>query len=309
MCVNKEETTGIIFNIERHSTEDGPGIRTVVFLKGCPLRCEWCSNPESQSFKPEILYFSNKCTLCGHCIKVCPHNAISYSEKFGLLTDYTKCDVCGKCVDACYYGAREVSGREMRVSEIVTEVKKDLKFYRMSGGGVTFSGGEPLSQPVFLHDLICSLKAEGINTAVETTLFASRDTVISGLECADLVFVDLKHIDSSIHKKYTGVDNAVILENIKLLDEMNKSFIIRIPFIPGFNDDNETQKSIYSWASRLKNMMWIEILPYHRLALYKYRGLGRNYKLADMEPVKKESLSYLTEMGSRLGVKVRIGAS
>ena len=307
--INQEEAEGIVFNIERYSTEDGPGIRTVVFLKGCPLRCDWCSNPESQSDRPEILYFYNKCTFCGRCITQCPQNAIGFHEDFGLFTDPDKCNVCGICADICYYSAREVSGKKMTASEIPESVKKDKMYYNMSGGGVTISGGEPLLQPNFLKAILDRLKKEGIHTAVETTLFAPKDIIRQALESVDLVFADLKHIDSSIHKSWTGVENKNILDNIRFLDELNKPFIIRVPLICGFNDDDETQKRIYEWASELKNLQWIEILPYHRLGEYKYKGLGRDYKLKDLLPVKKDSLRYLTEMGSKLGVKVKIGAS
>lgn len=309
MKIINQEEEGTVFNIERYSNEDGPGIRTVVFLKGCPLRCDWCSNPESQSERSEILYLYNKCVSCGRCIMLCPQNAISLKEEFGLITDPNKCDVCGICTDACYYSAREVSGKRMTVSEVLEIVRKDKMYYSVSGGGVTISGGEPLLQPNFLKALAGCLTEEGIHTAVETTLFASKETVLWTLESIDLVYVDLKHMDQSIHQFFTGIGNGYILDNIRLLDELNKPFIIRVPFITGFNNDDETQKKIYEWAATLNNMQWVEVLPYHRLGEYKYKGLGRDYKLKDLIPVKKDSLRYLTEMGSEFGIKVKIGAS
>ncbi len=300
--------TGVVFSIERYALQDGPGIRTLVFLKGCPLHCRWCANPESQSITPEILYFQNRCASCGRCIEICPQGAIRIDDEYGLITDPDRCTLCGLCVDACYYGARELSGEEMEVRDVMNIIDRDKMFYDVTGGGVTISGGEPLVQKGFVRELTRECREQGIHTAVETTLFAEKETVINTLEFVDLVFVDVKHFDSEKHKEYTGVKNERILENIQMIDNLEKKFIVRIPFIPGFNDDDETQKQIYQWASKLKNLKWIEILPYHRLGLTKYHGLGRQYLMADINPVPKQSLAYLKEMGREIGVEVRIGA-
>ncbi len=305
---NKERMKGIIFNIERYALEDGPGIRTVVFMKGCPLRCEWCANPESQAKKPQVIYFPNKCSLCGRCIEKCPAGAVRYDDKYGIYTDFSKCGLCGECISACFYGAREFAGMEMSVDEVMSEVLKDRDFYDESGGGVTFSGGEPLLQSGFLTELIKACKAEKLHTAVETCLYTPEDDSIYALSGADLIYTDIKHSDSKLHKKYTGVGNERIFENIRKADEFNKEMIIRVPFIPGVNDLPEVQRKIYTIASGLNNLLHIEVLPYHRLGIMKYRGLGKEFKLLDLQPVKKEDLQYLVDIGRNCGVKTKIGA-
>lgn len=301
-------TKGVVFSIERYSTEDGPGIRTVIFLKGCPLHCLWCSNPESQSFSPEILYYSNKCVACGRCVEHCPQGAIRQNEEFGLVTDPDRCTLCEECVDLCYYNARELSGREMTVEQVMETILRDRMFYEKSNGGITISGGEPLLQSLFVQNLVEACKKEKIHTAVETTLYADENIVAQTLKDVDLVFADIKHIDPQKHLEYTGVSNERIFKNFHVLDELEKDFIIRIPFIPGVNDDIAVQKQIYEWASKLKNLKWIEVLPYHRLGMGKYLALGREYPMGQMAPLKKQDLQYLKEAGRELGVEVRIGA-
>jgi pyruvate formate lyase activating enzyme len=300
--------TGLVFSIERYALQDGPGIRTLVFLKGCPLNCIWCANPESQIFTPQILYFRNKCASCGRCIALCPQGAIQIDDEFGLVTDPDRCTVCGKCVDACYYAAREMSGEEMKTREVFDIIMRDRMFYDMTGGGVTVSGGEPLMQTEFVRELTRECRENGIHTAIETALFSDKEVIKRAIEFVDLVFVDVKHIDSRIHEEFTGVSNERIFENIMMIDDLGKQFIIRVPFIPGFNDSDDTQRSIYRWAAKLENLKWIEILPYHRLGMGKYQGLGRRYLMGDIYPVSKQSLSYLIDMGSEFGVEIRIGA-
>jgi pyruvate formate lyase activating enzyme len=300
--------TGLIFSIERYALEDGPGIRTLLFLKGCPLHCLWCANPESQAYAPQILYFQNKCASCGRCIEECPQDAIFVDDTFGLITDPDRCTLCSKCIDVCFYGARELSGREMEVHEVMEIVERDKMFYEFTGGGVTISGGEPLLQSKFVNELTSRCKEKGIHTAVETTLYGDPEIVKRTLEFIDLIFVDIKHIDSELHFKYTGVRNERILSNIRMVDELGKTLIIRIPFIPGVNSDDNTQREIYTWVSQLKNLTCVEVLPYHRLGMTKYKGLSRYYEMEDLEPVQKQSLSYLKEIGAECGVTVRIGA-
>jgi len=300
--------TGVVFSIERYALQDGPGIRTLIFLKGCPLNCKWCANPESQIFTPQILYFRNKCASCGRCIELCPQDAIQIDDEFGLVTDPDRCTLCGICIDACYYGAREMSGEEMEVSEVLDVIERDHLFYEMTGGGVTLSGGEPLLQIGFVRELSRECRERGIHTAIETTLFSDKEAVKRAIEYIDLVFVDVKHLNSQVHEQFTGVRNERILENIMMIDSLGKQFIIRVPFIPGFNDDDEAQRSIYEWAAKLENLKWIEILPYHRLGMGKYQGLARCYPMGDINPISKQSLSYLMDMGAEFGVEIRIGA-
>jgi len=300
--------TGVVFSIERYALQDGPGIRTLVFLKGCPLNCKWCANPESQIFTPQILYFRNKCASCGRCVELCPNDAIQFDDEFGLFTNPDKCTLCGICVDGCYYGAREMSGEDMEVREVLDVIERDRMYYDMTGGGVTISGGEPLLQSGFVRELTRECWERGIHTAIETTLYSSKETIKRAFEFIDLVFVDVMHFDSQVHEQFTGVRNERILENIVMIDGLGKQFIIRVPFIPGFNDDDNTQRAIYKWAARLVNLKWIEILPYHRLGMGKYQGLGRSYPMGDISPVSKQSLFYLKDMGAEFGVEVRIGA-
>ncbi len=197
----------------------------------------------------------------------------------------------------------------MEVSEVLAVIERDRMFYDMTGGGVTLSGGEPLLQTGFVRELTRECRERGIHTAIETTLFSDIEVIKRAIEFIDLVFVDIKHMDSQVHEQFTGVRNERILENIRMVDSMGKEFIIRVPFVPGFNDDDATQRSIYEWASNLENLKWIEILPYHRLGMTKYLGLGRFYPMGDLNPVSKQSLSYLKAMGAEFGVEIRIGAS
>ena len=299
---------GIIFSIERYAIEDGPGIRTLVFLKGCPLRCDWCSNPESQILTPQILYYSNKCVSCWRCISNCPQDAIRIDKDFGLLTDPDRCTLCGLCIENCYYNARELSGKEMSITQVMDIVLRDKLFYEKSSGGITISGGEPLMQAFFVKELIEACKKEGVHTAIETTLYAEEYIIEETLGNVDLVFVDIKHLDPIIHFQHTGVKNEKILRNIQIINDLGKKFIIRIPFIPGFNDDLNTQRQIYCWASEFNNLKWIEILPYHRLGIGKYYALSREYSMGDVKPVNKQDLNVLIEIGNECGVAVRIGA-
>ena len=299
---------GIVFNIERYALEDGPGIRTVVFFKGCPMSCDWCANPESQQKRPQIMYISNNCRLCGRCIKICPSKAVRANDEFGIYTDNSKCTMCSMCIDVCYYRAREITGTIMSVEEVMAAVLRDKDFYIESGGGVTFSGGEPLLQSKFLKKLLEACKDEKIHTAVETCMYTDNKDNLNTLLYTDLIYADIKHIDSVVHTQRTKVGNDIILNNIKWLDQSNKRMILRVPYIPRFNDEIDVQLKLYRWASELKNLQWIEILPYHRLGILKYRGLGRKYSLEDYQPVKKNDLHYLVDIGAQYDIKVNIGA-
>ncbi len=301
-------STGLIFDIERYATQDGPGIRTVVFFKGCPLRCQWCANPESQAKKPQLMFYQNRCRGCGRCLAGCPQKAIRLDPEFGLAIDTDKCTACGKCVESCYYDARKLMGTSITVDEVMEVVLRDSMFYKESGGGVTLSGGEPLLQPEFARALLERCKEHGLHTAIETCGCTTWENIESVLPYLDLVFFDIKHSNPVSHRKFTGVSNDKIIFNLQRLAGTFKPIIVRIPLIPGCNDSPAEQRNIYELVGKLPNVQRIEILPYHRLGMTKYQGLERKYQLAGVKPVEKSSLTYLTELGREYGVTVQIGS-
>ncbi len=299
---------GLIFNIERFAVDDGPGIRTLVFFKGCNLHCSWCQNPESQKAGIEIIFHESKCAACGRCIEVCPQDAVYLDKQFGYLSDFTKCDGCGICTKECYYSAREIVGRFYSVDEIISEILKDVHFYKESGGGVTFSGGEPLLQAEFLKRVLIECRKNGIHTALETAGYAAWSKFEMILDYLDLVFIDFKHYDSSIHIKETGVSNSLIIGNIGRLDETDIDVIVRIPVIPGVNFDKETIKRMYLKLSEYKNLKHIELLPFHILGKGKYRGLGIPYKFENIKSLKERDLEQIRDIGMNMGLNVLIGS-
>jgi len=301
-----ESTKGKIFDIKRFATKDGPGIRTLVFLKGCPLICKWCANPESQEYKTHVMYYRNKCVYCGKCIARCPQQAIKLDEDFGLKVSLDKCLGCGECVEACYYSALEVIGEDISVGELIQKVMRDKEFYDNSGGGITVSGGEPLFQPVFTRELLKACKKNFLKTAIETCGYTKWPNIDSILPYTDLIYYDIKHIDPVLHKKYTGVSNKLIIDNLKMLNQVFNNIIVRVPFVPGYNDEDSVQKKIYNFLSDLNNIKRVEIMPYHRLGKSKYEGLGRDYRLKDLQAVNKKEIDYLKIFGLECGIEVNI---
>ncbi len=308
MATATVEPAGTIFDIQRFSTGDGPGIRTLVFFKGCPLRCIWCANPESQKAEPEIIYYSNKCVGCGRCVESCPDGAIHPDDEFGLITDAIRCSSCGVCENVCWHDARKLLGKRYTVSEVMDIVARDKLAYETSGGGVTLSGGEPLSQPGFAEALARRLKEEQISTAIETCGNVAWETLAHLLPYLDLVFFDIKHLSPGAHQRFTGASNAVALENLTRLSEVFDNVTARIPFIPGCNDDDDTIRGILEYVKLKTRVTKVEIMPYHRLGLSKYRGLGRIYDLAHVEPVNRNDIMYLEEMGHEMGMEVKVGS-
>lgn len=297
-----------IFDIEYFGTKDGPGIRTVVFLKGCPLRCEWCQNPESQKSEPEVMYYQDSCVLCGQCLKHCPQGAITFDEERGFVTDEQICLHCGICANTCIYHAREIIGEWMTLAELQEAILKDRAFFTASDGGVTFTGGEPCSQYRALGPLIDSLHTEGIHVAVETSGHCEGSVMRDLAAQCDLVFIDLKHVDDTIHRRHTGVGNGSILNNIRtLVQDHPEKTVVRIPVIPGFNSSVEACRSILGYLSSIDCSSPIEILPYHNLGETKYAALGRPYSLEKVRPLEKEDLAHWTETGKSLDLHVVIG--
>ena len=305
---DKPGKKGLIFNIERFAVDDGPGIRTLVFFKGCNLHCSWCQNPESQKLGVEIIFHENKCAACGRCIELCPKDAVYLDKEYGYLSNPAKCDGCGLCVKECYNSAREIVGSYYTVDELMSEIVKDVHFFEESGGGVTFSGGEPILQTEFLKAVLKECKLQGISTAIETAGYAAWSKFASIIDYIDLVFIDYKHFASDIHQKETGVSTDLIIENINRLKETGIDIIVRIPVIPEFNFNEETIKEMFLILSEYKNIKHIELLPFHILGKGKYKGLGRSYKFENTKSLKKQELEHLKILGNDMGLTVLIGS-
>lgn len=298
--------TGLVFNLQKYSVHDGPGIRTTVFLKGCPLCCAWCHNPESQSPKPEIVLLENRCAACGECRRVCPFGETLAGE--GPLPAHpSECTVCGACADACPTGARQVIGQRMTVAEVMKAVLQDRVFYEDSKGGVTFSGGEPLTQPVFLKAMLEACRARGLNTAVDTCGMACTDLLLEVGRLADLVLFDVKMMDDARHLQYTGVSNRPILENLRQLDAVHENIRLRVPFIPGINDDRENLAGVARLAAGLKNVRQINLLPYHKIGLSKSLRIRHTYQMTGVEPPSPQRMEQAAELFRESGLNVRIG--
>lgn len=304
------EMTAPVFNIQTYCIHDGPGIRSTVFVKGCPLRCIWCANPESNRAIPELMTYSSKCVGCGKCVPICPNGAISigpYEDKMIAITDREKCVNCGKCVDICPVEAREIAGKPMSVRDAIDKVKKDKIFYDGSGGGMTISGGEALAHPKFCAHLFAAAHAEGIHTAIESCSYAKREQIDQVYEHVDLALLDLKHMDSVEHERLTGVPNNYILENIRHIhNDLHKPVIIRIPTIPGYNDSVENIKASAEFAKSLGDDVSINLLPYHRLGDSKAESLGAPRDL-QIEVPSEEHMNNLKALVEELGVKCKIG--
>ncbi|MGE4564382.1 MAG: glycyl-radical enzyme activating protein [Victivallaceae bacterium] len=280
---------GMIFDIRKFSINDGPGIRTTVFLKGCPLRCWWCHNPESQRLEPELSLLPEKCVGCGFCARACP-NGCFVSGAF----DRTRCTSCGKCTAECHAGARELIGRPVSVEEVLAEVGKDRIFYETSGGGVTVSGGEPLFQPDFTAALLRGAKKEGFHTCLDTCGYAAWGKIEALLSDVDLLLYDLKETDPARHLEYTGVPLAPILDNLERIDDAGKELILRCPLVPGLNVRDNHADGIAAVAGKLGHLREINLMPYHPLGESKLIQIGREASFhskfadaADLEPFRR----------------------
>jgi pyruvate formate lyase activating enzyme len=275
-----ESKTAMIFNIQRFSTEDGPGIRTTVFFKGCPLRCIWCCNPESQNKLPELSHRATLCVKCGKCVNFCPVGAISLTSK-KLSINRSLCNNCGKCVEACSYGVFKMMGTLMTMEEVLKEATRDIDFYKESGGGVTASGGEPLMQGDFVASFFKQCQKLGIHTAMETCGYADTEVLKIVLKFTNLVYFDLKLMDPKLSRQYVGVSNKIILSNARVAAASSVPLIFRVPLIPGVNDFEQNIKDIAGFVNSLERKVPVEILTFHRLGSSKYESLDRKYKLRE----------------------------
>jgi len=303
---------GVVFNIQRYSIHDGPGIRTLVFLKGCPLRCLWCDNPESQCKTPEVVYSEHNCINCGTCIDVCTRGSLSAtapdpSGKWRLVIDRSRCNDCGDCVANCPSTALRMTGRVLSVGEVMAEVEKDRAFYRSSGGGVTLSGGEPTAQAEFATALLKQCQERGIHTAIETCGYASWAEMSEMLQYVDLVLYDLKHMNPATHRELTGVSNQTILRNAKKIAVEGIPMAVRFPIVPGYTDGEENIEATARFVAQLRGVSEIHLVPYHNLGEIKYKGLGREYPLVGTHSPDESDLEKHMKTVRSHGLTVQVG--
>jgi pyruvate formate lyase activating enzyme len=298
--------TGKIFDIKKYAIHDGPGIRTTVFFKGCPLSCWWCHNPESIPGTTQRLYRRERCIGCQECAQACPGGAIGPSAH-GMQWLPSECLDCQTCADVCPADAVEFLGRTMSVDEVMEEITKDTVFYDESRGGITFSGGEPLMQPSFLMDLLDACGDLDLHRTVDTSGYADIRILMEATPRTELFLYDLKHMDPEKHRKFTGVSNEKILTNLKRLSLQGKEIIIRFPIIPGINSDEENIVQTGKFVSSLPGVRRINILPYHCAAAAKYKNLGLEFKAADVQPPSRDYLESVAGLLKNFNLEVKIG--
>jgi pyruvate formate lyase activating enzyme len=297
---------GLIFNIQKYSVHDGPGIRTTVFLKGCPLRCPWCHNPEGISHKREMAVLESRCIGCGQCRIACEHGSVIPGD--GPLPPRSEmCELCGACVEACPTRARQVLGEEVSVGHVLETVLQDLVYYEESGGGVTFSGGEPFCQPEFLLGLLEACRERGLHTAVDTCGLARQADLFTAAALADLFLYDLKFMDDAKHRHYTGVSNALILENLQALGGKHEHIWVRVPLIAGINDHQADLEAAARFAAAVPGVRQVNLLPFHRNGQSKNLRLGWDNRMAGLEPPDTESVNRAAEIFGATGLPVKIG--
>ena len=303
-----EDVQATVFNIQRSSIHDGPGIRTTVFLKGCPLRCDWCHNPEGLSRIPELAITADRCVFCDACAEVCPSSSPQGAAR-GPGWDNGSCRTCGVCADACPSGARELVGEVRCAAELVDELERDRPFFEASGGGVTFSGGEPLFHPSFLAACLEACREKGLHTAVDTSGFAPKKVIREIARLADVLLYDLKHMDPEAHERHTGVGNQSILENLQSLSEEGRAIWIRFPLIPGFNDDHENLEAMATFVSALANAHPLFVLPYHPIGVDKGRRLGRAEPEVDYQSPSEDHVEAVVGQLRSHGLEVHTGGA
>jgi len=298
---------GRILNIQHFCTDDGPGIRTTVFFKGCPLKCTWCHNPETHSAESEIFFREDRCTLCGMCMQVCPQKAHTLTPEGGHVYERSACVKCTRCAEECAFGALETAGSTMAVRDVLADVLTDRVFYETSGGGVTLSGGEPTAQPKFALALLKAFKNEGLHTAIETCAWCKAETLADLAAYTDLFLVDWKLYDEALHKKYTGVSNALIRQNIDLLCKSGKSVILRCPLIPEINTVPAHYESIAQLANAHPAIAEIHLEPYHPMGYGKSLALGKTAAYANESFFEAGDAEHIREYIAKLvSVPVRV---
>ena len=297
---------GRIFNIQRFCVQDGPGIRTTVFLKGCQMRCSWCHNPETIRHLPEIMFYPIRCIGCGKCVEACPEGLHRF-EGGKHLIDRDRCVGCGKCAEVCYAEALQKCGTRLSAKEIMAEVVQDKPYYDNSNGGMTISGGECLCQSPFVEQLIDAAHAEGIHAAIETNLCFDFERIEPVLRKCDLVMLDIKLMDDAAHEKYTGSSNQRVLENVKKLDELGVPFIVRTPLIPGVTDTDENIAAIADYIKNMKHLVRYELLNFNTLGGAKYESLSADNAHAEARPLGKARLDELAAIIERAGIAGKVG--
>lgn len=297
------QNKGLIFDLQKFSIHDGPGIRTLIFMKGCPLRCLWCSNPESQNSFKEIIYLKNNCIQCKGCLIECPLGAIN-PETFEI--DREICNNCGYCVKVCPVNAKKLVGTIYNIDELIKRVEEDRIIYRNSGGGVTVGGGEPVLQYKFVAEFLKECRRLNINTAIETSGFTKWEQLEEVLNHTDYLYFDLKHLNPDTHKKLTGQTNELILQNALKANKKKTSMVIRIPIIPNYNDNKDNIRETARFVASMENPCKIELLPYHALGAYKYVWLGKKYLLDHLTSPHENEIEELTEIVKSIGCEVEI---
>ncbi len=300
---------GVVWDIRKYSLHDGPGIRTTVFLKGCPLSCRWCCNPESQVAAPEITWIRERCLSCDTCLHACERDAISVDRSGRRHVDRVRCDLCEECAKRCPGGSMTIVGRARSVDDVLREVGQDAIFYSRSGGGLTLSGGEPLAQAAFAAELLRRYKADyvGYHTTVETCGEAAWEDVALVAPHVDLFLYDIKHMDAFEHRRLTGAGNERILENAARLAASGASLVVRMPVVPDRNDDEENLRRTADFALSVLQVDRIDLLPYHRLGEPKYSRLGRSYYLADVPAAGDGQIAAARRVLESCGMRVRVG--
>lgn len=301
------DTSAVIFDVKRYAIHDGPGIRTAVFFKGCPLRCRWCHNPEGTETFPDLLLNSTICASCYTCLKLCPNNALG-SDKSGALTPFRElCNGCGLCVEACPYDALQLAGRQVSLKVLLSELERDRIFYDQSGGGVTLTGGEPLLQHEFVIALMKELRNRSIHSVLDTSGYAPKEIFRRAAAESDLILYDLKLLDEHRHKEVTGVSNKLIIDNLKWAANSGLDLVIRIPLIPGINDSDVEIRDKAKFLAALGNIRSVNILPYHRGGLEKARRLGESSSFDEFEAPSEEMLNMALKIFRDHGFEVKTG--